>query len=372
MNWDWQFTFEVVLPKLLPVVPVTIQATVFSFLLALVLGLFLMLLRISRYRLIAAPAGELIEFIRGTPLLVQLFFLFFLLPQVGITLPPLTTGILGIGIYNAALCAEVYRAGIQAVPAGQWEAAKALNLGPYRIWRDIIIPQSLPPVVPALGNYLIGIFKETPLLSFLAVGELMHASKLIGSEYYRFTEAVTLAGVFFLVMRLIAAPAGELIEFIRGTPLLVQLFFLFFLLPQVGITLPPLTTGILGIGIYNAALCAEVYRAGIQAVPAGQWEAAKALNLGPYRIWRDIIIPQSLPPVVPALGNYLIGIFKETPLLSFLAVGELMHASKLIGSEYYRFTEAVTLAGVFFLVMSLIAAVLVRMVETRVRRSILR
>ena len=114
MNWDWQFTFEVVLPKLLPVVPVTIQATVFSFLLALVLGLFLMLLRISRFRVISAPAGELIELIRGTPLLVQLFFLFFLLPQVGITLPPLTTGILGIGIYNAALCAEVYRAGIQA------------------------------------------------------------------------------------------------------------------------------------------------------------------------------------------------------------------------------------------------------------------
>ena len=98
---------------------------------------------------------------------------------MGITLPPLTTGILGIGIYNAALCAEVYRAGIQAVPAGQWEAAKALNLGAYRTWRDIIIPQSLPPIVPALGNYLIGIFKETPLLSFLAVGELMHASKLI-------------------------------------------------------------------------------------------------------------------------------------------------------------------------------------------------
>lgn len=75
---------------------------------------------------------------------------------------------------------------------------------------------------------------------------------------------------------------------------------------------------------------------------------------------------------MPALGNYLIGIFKETPLPSFLAVGELMHASKLTGSEYYRFTEAVTLAGLFFLVMSMIAALLVRMVETRVKRSILR
>ena len=200
-------------------VPVTIQATVLSFLLALVLGLFLMLLRISRFRVISAPAGELIELIRGTPLLVQLFFLFFLLPQVGITLPPLTTGILGIGIYNAAPCAEVYRAGIQAVPAGQWEAAKALNLGTYRTWRDMIIPQSLSPIVPALGNYLIGIFKETPLLSFLAVGELMHASKLIGSEYYRFTEAVTLAGLFFLVMSLIAAVLVRMVDILpRRSP----------------------------------------------------------------------------------------------------------------------------------------------------------
>ena len=212
MDWDWQFTFDVVLPRLLPVVPVTIQATVLAFLLALALGLVLMLLRTSKLRIVAIFASEVIEFIRGTPLLVQLFFLFFLLPQIGIVLPPLTTGILGLGIYNAAMCAEVYRAGILAVPSGQWEASKALNLSAYRTYRDIIIPQSLPPIVPVLGNYFIGIFKETPLLSFLAVTELMHASKLIGSEHYRFTEAVTLVGIFFLVMSLVAAALVRLAE----------------------------------------------------------------------------------------------------------------------------------------------------------------
>lgn len=217
MDWDWQFTFEVVAPRLLAVAPVTLYATVLSFLLALVLGLALMLLRISPLRVISIPAGEIIEFIRGTPLLVQLFFLFFLLPEIGVVLPPLTTGILGLGIYNAALCAEVYRAGILSVPSGQWEAAQALNLSACRAYRDIIIPQSLPPIVPALGNYFIGIFKETPLLSFLAVAELMHASKLIGSEYYRFTEAMTVAGVFFLVMSLAAAALVRFAEaYIRG------------------------------------------------------------------------------------------------------------------------------------------------------------
>lgn len=212
MNWRWDFTFEVVIPALLAAVPVTIEATVLSFLLAIALGLPLMLLRTSRYKWIAWPTGEFIELIRSTPLLVQIFFVFFILPNVGIVLPPLTSGIIAIGIYNAALCSEVFRAGLQAVPRGQWEAATALNLSTYRTLRDVIVPQSLPPIVPALGNYLIVIFKETPLLSFVAVGEMMRAAKLIGSQYYRFTEAVTLAGIFFLVMSLVSAFLVSLVD----------------------------------------------------------------------------------------------------------------------------------------------------------------
>lgn len=212
MDWRWDFTFEVVLPKMWEAAGVTVYATVVSFLLALVLGLVLMLLKTSPNRWISWPVGELIEFIRATPLLVQIFFLFFVLPEVGITLPPLTTGIIAIAIYNSALCAEVYRAGIQAVPRGQWEAATALNLSTFRTFKDIIIPQSLPPIIPALGNYFIAIFKETPLLSFVAVAEIMQVSKLIGSEYYRFTEAVTIAGIFFLVMSLVAAALVRVVE----------------------------------------------------------------------------------------------------------------------------------------------------------------
>ncbi len=205
MDWQWDFTFEVVLPRLWEAAGITVYATVVSFAFALVGGLILMLLKMSSFKPLSFVASEVIEFIRGTPLLIQIFFLFFVLPQVNITLPPLTTGILAIAIYNSALTAEVYRAGLQAVPRGQWEAAIALNLSTYRTFRKIIIPQSLPPIIPALGNYLVAIFKETPLLSFVAVGEIMHASKLIGSEYYRFNEAVTLAGIFFLVMSLVAA-----------------------------------------------------------------------------------------------------------------------------------------------------------------------
>lgn len=212
MEWDWSFTWNRVLPAMLEALPVTIQATVFSFLLAVILGLPLMLLRKSSIRLVSIVVGEFIEFIRGTPLLVQIFFLFFVLPEFGVTLPPLLTGIIAIGVYNAALCSEVFRAGFDAVPKGQWEAAKALNLSPRRTLTAIIIPQSLPPIVPALGNYLIVIFKETPLLSFVAVSEIMHVAKGIGVETYRFTEAITVAGLLFLALSLVAAALVGMVE----------------------------------------------------------------------------------------------------------------------------------------------------------------
>ena len=212
MDWDWEFALHTVLPRLLSGMVITVEATVLSFLLAVFLGLPLMLLRTGKNRFIAVIVGEIIELIRSTPLLVQIFFLFYLLPGVGITLPPFTTGVLAIGIYNAALASEVFRAGFLAVPRGQWEACTALNLSPYRSLRDVILPQSLPPIVPALGNYLIGIFKETPLLSFVAVAEMMQAAKLIGSEFYRFSEAITLTGVLFLVLSLLSAALVKALE----------------------------------------------------------------------------------------------------------------------------------------------------------------
>jgi polar amino acid transport system permease protein len=205
MMWDWRFTFEEVIPRLLAVIPVTIEATVLGFGLAVTLGLGLAVLRMARSRWIAVPVYELSDFIRGTPLLVQIFFLFFILPGAGIVLPPFTTGVIALGLHYATYCSEVYRSGLENVPRGQWEAARALNLGTFVTFRDIIIPQAIPPVIPALGNYLISMFKETPLLALVAVNELMQEAKLIGSESFRYTEPITLTGVFFFAMSLTCA-----------------------------------------------------------------------------------------------------------------------------------------------------------------------
>ncbi len=205
MNWDWEFTFNEVLPRLIKVVPITIDATVLGFLVAAVLGLVLAVARMSKNRWVARPVTEAIEFIRGTPILVQIFFLFFILPEFGLVLPAFATGVIALGLHYSTYCSEVYRSGLENVPKGQWEAAIALNLSPVRTFTGVIIPQAIPPIVPALGNYLIAMFKETPLLSFIAVVEIMQEAKLIGSEWFHYREPVTMVGLFFLIMSLAAA-----------------------------------------------------------------------------------------------------------------------------------------------------------------------
>lgn len=202
--FDWAFAWKI-LPALGSALIITVQATVLGMLLAVVLGLVLAMLRRSHMRWISAPVAVLIEFVRSTPLLVQMYFLFYVLPQSGVQMSPLATGILALGVHYAAYCAEVYRAGIESVPRGQLEAATALNMSPWRTAVGVVLPQAIPPVVPALGNYLVAMFKDTPLLSAITVVELLQQSKIIGSATFRYTEPLTLVGLLFLLLSLIAA-----------------------------------------------------------------------------------------------------------------------------------------------------------------------
>lgn len=202
--FDWSFALEI-LPTLGSALIITIQATVLGMLVAVTLGLVLALLRRSRLRIVSYPTAFLIEFVRSTPLLVQMYFLFYVLPLTGAQMSPLMTGIVALGLHYATYCAEVYRAGIEAVPRGQWEAATALNMSRWRTAIGVVLPQAIPPVVPALGNYLVAMFKDTPLLSAITVVELLQQSKMIGSTTFRYTEPLTLVGVLFLALSLVAA-----------------------------------------------------------------------------------------------------------------------------------------------------------------------
>lgn len=211
LDWDWDFTL-VILPRLVSALQVTVSATVVGVSIALVLGLLLAILRRSRIRSLSLAGGTLIEFVRSTPLLIQIYFLFYVMPQFGVTLTPFLTGVIALGLHYGAYMSEVYRAGIDSVPRGQWEAAAALNLGRRRTFFRIILPQAIPPIVPALGNYLVAMFKDTPLLSTITVLELLYTARDIGAETFRYIEPLTLVGVLFLGVSLVAASGVRLVE----------------------------------------------------------------------------------------------------------------------------------------------------------------
>ena len=203
MQWNWAFVAEI-MPTLIEGLKLTIVITVLSAIVAAALGLVFAIARRSRSGWVARAVSMVVEFIRGTPLLVQLYFIFYVLPDVGILLPPLVAGVIGMGLHYATYTAEVYRAGIENVPKGQWEAARATNLTMRQTWLHVIIPQAVPPMIPALANYLIAMFKETPLLSAITVLELMNQAKSVANSNYRYIEPMTLVGAFFLAMSLLS------------------------------------------------------------------------------------------------------------------------------------------------------------------------
>ena len=211
MEWDWNFVWQI-MPTLVEGVKITVLATLLGSVLAAAVGLGIALGRRSENRLVSRSVGFFAEFIRGTPLLVQLYFIFYVLPDVGILLSPLLAGVIGLGLHYGTYTAEVYRAGIENVPRGQWEAAKACNLNSRQTWTRIILPQAIPPMIPALANYFIAMFKETPLLSAITVLELMNQAKSVANTYYRYIEPITLVGAFFLAISLVAVVLLRLLE----------------------------------------------------------------------------------------------------------------------------------------------------------------
>lgn len=211
MTFDWGFVGEA-MPDLLTGLRYTVLATALGYVLALVLGLVVAMIRRTAPRAVGQTVFWIVEFIRSTPLLVQLFFWFYVLPSVGISLSPLTAGVIGLGVHYAAYTAEVYRSGLDGVPAGQWEATRALSLPGGRAWTAVILPQAIRRVIPALGNYLIAMFKDTPLLFAITVPEMLFQANKIGGVNFKYLETITAVGVLFIVVSVLSAVVIRFLE----------------------------------------------------------------------------------------------------------------------------------------------------------------
>jgi polar amino acid transport system permease protein len=215
IHWDatnsWTLASSI-LPILLRGLVVTIEATLVGFLVAAAMGLILAALKGARSRFISWPARLVTEFLRDTPLLIQLFFLYYVLPDYGIVLPAFLTGALALGVQYSAYMSEVYRAGLESVARGQTEAARALDLTALRTFVIIILPQAIPRIIPALGNYLVSIMKDVPVLSVVSVLEMLNVAKIIGDRTFDYMVPLSMVGGLYLVLTLVASAGVRFLD----------------------------------------------------------------------------------------------------------------------------------------------------------------
>ncbi|MEU5879776.1 ectoine/hydroxyectoine ABC transporter permease subunit EhuD [Spirillospora sp. NPDC047279] len=210
MSWNWTFAGDLISP-LLQGLRYTMAATVLGYVLALALGLVWAILRRSSNIVVRQTVRWIVEFIRSTPLLVQLVFFFYALPQTGIQFSAFWTGVIGLGVHYSTYISEVYRAGIENVPRGQWEACTALNLPRSRVWFGVVLPQAIRQVIPTLGNYLIALFKDSPLLLVITVPEMMYVAYTEGGKS-GFLEPFTIAAIIFVIVSVLSSVLTRRLE----------------------------------------------------------------------------------------------------------------------------------------------------------------
>ena len=201
------------LPNLLQGAVITITVSLLAFGLALICGLVTGIARISRIAPLRVVAACYIQFIRGTPLLLQLFFIYYVLPYVGIVLTPFVSGAIGLTVNYTAYMAEVFRSGIQAIPKGQWEAGSSVGMSRRLLMRRIILPQAIRIIIPSLGNFFVSIFKDSALVSIITMKDLMFSGELLASATYKHFEIFTEVAIIYF---LISYPTAKFVEWIEA------------------------------------------------------------------------------------------------------------------------------------------------------------
>jgi polar amino acid transport system permease protein len=188
---------------------ITVLLTLSTMVLATLLAIPVALARMSEYRAIRWPANVFVEFMRATPLILQLIYIYYVLPTAGIKLDPITAAITGLTLHYSAYLSEVFRGGIQSIPKGQTEAALALGLSYWLAFRKVVLPQALRAVLPTLGNYLISLFKDTSLASVVTVQELMFSGQIIAARNFQYFTVYTVTAILYFS---VCYPSGQVVR----------------------------------------------------------------------------------------------------------------------------------------------------------------
>lgn len=190
------------LPLLLKGAVVTIEITACSFVLSSALGLVLALLKVSRNRAVSTAGATIVNVIRGLPIIVQLFYIYFVLPDLGVQLSAFQAGVIGLGVAYSAYQAENFRAGIQAVDSGQIEAAQSIGMRGPLIMRRVVLPQAFRIALPPYGNTLVMMLKDSSMASTITVVEMTRAGQLIASSTFQNMTVYTLVALLYLMLSL--------------------------------------------------------------------------------------------------------------------------------------------------------------------------
>jgi polar amino acid transport system permease protein len=190
---------------------ITFEVTVMSIMLALVIGLFTGLGRISKNPVINGIASLYVEVIRGIPLLVQLFYIYFALGRI-IQMPPLPSAVLAMSICYGAYMGEIFRAGIQAIPKGQTEAARSLGMTPAQSMYHVILPQAVKTILPPVGNEFVALLKDSSLVSILAVADLLRRGREYASQSFAYFETYTMVALVYLIITLFFSKLISIME----------------------------------------------------------------------------------------------------------------------------------------------------------------
>lgn len=202
-------TNESFFPFLISILPLlgkgtlmTVELTIISVGIGIVIGIFGGIARVSKNPILLIPSTIYVEVIRGTPLLAQLFLVYFGLPSLGINLPPFTAAVIAMGVNSGAYVTEIFRGGIQSIERGQMEAARSLGLSYLQAMRYIILPQAFRRILPPLGNEFIAMLKDSSLASTIAMAELMRVGREITSRTFRSFEVLTVVALLYLAITL--------------------------------------------------------------------------------------------------------------------------------------------------------------------------
>jgi polar amino acid transport system permease protein len=191
---------------------VTVELALASIAIVIVWGLVVAAARLSRGRVLAGLAGGYIQLMRNTPLLIQIYFIYFGFSMAGVGLSGFASGLLALCLQNGAYAAEIYRGGLQSLSIKQIEGGRALGMTPWLTFRIVVLPQAVARVVPALGNQFVLILKDTSIVSAIAVGELMHVGKLLSERTAATYEIFFVLAAFYLVMTSIVTMLVRLYE----------------------------------------------------------------------------------------------------------------------------------------------------------------